>query len=190
MILCYLFFLQLKLFGGEKVTERRGLVTVKGDAVTLVGDEVKIGQKAPDCTVIDSDLKPVSLSTFFTKHLLLLSVPSLDTPVCSIEAKRFNDEISQLKDVKVVLVSMDLPFAQKRWCGFEKATHISVFSDYRLQEFGERYGTYIRELGLLARTLFIIDPSGIVRYIDFVSEVSQEPDYTAVLDYLKGTLSS
>ena len=152
-------------FGGEKMIERRGIITLKGGPLTLLGEEVKVGQRAADCTVIDQNLNPVSLSTFWGKNLLVMSVPSLDTPVCSIEARRFNEEIGQLKDenVQALLVSMDLPFAQKRWCGAEEATNISTFSDYRLQEFGQRYGVYIREIGLLARAVFVIDRSGTIR---------------------------
>jgi thiol peroxidase len=172
------------------MTERRGAVTLNGRPMTLVGEEIKVGQKAVNCTFIDKDLKQDSLANYFGNTLVVMSVPSLDTPVCSLEAQRFNQELAKLKDqnIKAILISMDLPFAQKRWCSSEKDVVLSLFSDYKFHEFGNRYGVYVNELGLLARAIFIIDPSGIVRYIQIVNEISQEPKYEEVLDQIKSVI--
>lgn len=167
--------------------ERKGLITLQGREVTLVGNEVKIGQKAPNCTLVDKNLKQESLSNYFGNTLLIMSVPSLDTSVCALEAKKFSEEINKLQEqnVKAIVVSMDLPFAQKRWCLAEKVDNLTLFSDYQLKEFGHTYGVYINEVGLLARAIFIIDSTGIIRYVELVKEVSQEPNYDEALHQIK-----
>ena len=163
--------------------ERTGLVTIKGNPLTLVGDEIKVGDKAPDFEVLSGDLSPVNLSAYKGKVCVLVSVPSLDTPVCDIEAKKFNDEAKKLgDDVQVVVISVDLPFAQGRWCGAAGAEHVAVLSDHRDVSFGESYGVLIKELRLLARSIFVVDKDGIVKYTQLVSEVTNEPDYKTVLD--------
>lgn len=171
-------------------TERGGIVTLKGNAVTLVGDAIDVGDKAPDFTVVDNDLKPVSFSSFWGNPLLLMGVPSLDTPVCSLEIKKFNAEIEKFKDqgVKTIVVSMDLPFAQKRWCLAENSKNVILLSDYHLHEFGKRYGIYIQEIGLLARSIFVIGRDKVVRYREIVSEVTNEPNYKEALKQLEQIL--
>lgn len=162
--------------------ERSGIVTMKGSPLTLVGDEIKVGDEAPDFLVMDNDLKPVRFKTYHGKVAVISSVPSLDTPVCDLETRRFNDEAGHLADDVVILtISMDLPFAQKRWCGAAGVDRVVTLSDYRDAEFGKAYGVLIKELRLLARTIFVVDRGGVVRYVQIVSELSHEPDYDAVL---------
>ncbi len=155
-------------------------VTLKGGVLTLVGNEIKVGDTAPDSTLVANDLSEVKLSSFKGKKIILSVVPSLDTPVCDLQTKRFNHEASKLNDVAVLTVSKDLPFAQKRWCAGAGATAVKTLSDFR-GNFGETYGVLIKGLGLLARAIFVIDASGKVRYVQTVKEVSTEPDYEAVL---------
>jgi len=144
-----------------------------GNPVTLVGDEVKVGDEAPDFVVVDNDLKPVNFSS---------AVPSLDTAVCSTETHRFNSEAAGLgEDVVILTVSMDLPFAQKRWCGAEGVDRVVTLSDHRDASFGLAYGVLIREVRLLARAVFVVGRDGVVRYVELVPELGQEPDYEAAL---------
>lgn len=160
------------------MVERKNLITIGGKPLTLTGNEIKVGDKAPDFTVVDQNLSPVTLQTFKGKICILSTVPSLDTETCSLETKRFNKEASQWKDqVDIITVSLDLPFAQKRWCGAENVEQVHVFSDYQKREVGEKYGVLIKELQLLARAIFLIDAAGTVKYIQLVNEVSKEPDY-------------
>ena len=163
--------------------ERPGVATFKGTPLTLVGDELKVGDAAPDVTLLDNDLKEVALSSFRGKVVILSSVPSLDTPVCDTETRRFNEEAAKLGDgVAVLTISMDLPFAQNRWCGAHGIERVRTLSDHRDAAFGKAYGVLIKELRLLARAVFVVDRQGIVRYIQLVKELSTEPDYRAVLD--------
>lgn len=162
--------------------ERKGVVTIHGNPLNLVGNPVKEGDKAPDFTVLDNDLKPVSLSTYKGKVCIISSVPSLDTPVCDMETRRFNTEAGKLSDDVVILtVSMDLPFAQKRWCGAAGVTKVKTLSDHRDASFGVAYGVLIKELRLLARAVFVVDQQGIVRYVELVKEITTEPNYEAAL---------
>jgi thiol peroxidase len=162
--------------------ERPGAVTIHGNDLTLTGTEVKVGETAPDFIALDNDLGEVSLSSYKGKVCIILSVPSLDTPVCDMETRRFNDEAGGLGDNVVILtISMDLPFAQKRWCGAAGVDRVQTLSDHRQGSFGEAYGVLIKELRLLARAVFVIDPHGIVRYRELVKEVTDEPDYEAAL---------
>ena len=162
--------------------ERTGLVTLKGNPLTLVGNEVKVGQKAPDADLVTNDLSTVQLSSFGGKVRIITSVPSLDTPVCDIETRRFNEEAGRLGDGLVVLtVSMDLPFAQKRWCGAAGVNNVRTLSDYREAAFGKSYGVLIKELRLLARAVFVVDSNGVIRYQELVKEVATEPNYEAAL---------
>jgi len=164
----------------------KGLVTIHGNPLTLVGNEVKVGDKAPQFEVIDNDLKPVKLSSFSGKTLIVCSVPSLDTPVCDIETRKFNEKAGELADnVKVLTISMDLPFAQKRWCGAAGVKNVQTLSDHKEASFGKAYGVLIEELRLLARAIFVIDKEGTVRYKQLVSEISNEPDYESVLKAVK-----
>jgi len=139
--------------------------------------------------VLDNDLKPVRLSDFRDKICLIASVPSLDTPVCDIETRRFNTEAGKLSsDIKILTISMDLPFAQKRWCGAAGVDKVVTLSDHKEASFGSAYGVLIKELRLLARAIFLVDKEGTLRYIQIVKEVTEEPDYEKVLGVLK-TLS-
>jgi len=166
--------------------ERTNVLTVKGKAVTLIGEEVKIGQKAPGFRVLGKDLNEVGLPGFAGKIKLIASVPSLDTPVCDTEIKRFNDEASGVsKDVVIIFVSMDLPFAQKRFCQEYDIKKVKTFSDHRDADFGKNYGTLIKELRLLARAIFIVDAEDTVRYVEYVKELSSPPDYDKALAALR-----
>jgi thiol peroxidase len=168
------------------VEERTGIVTMKGNPLTLVGKELIEGDSAPDFEALDNDLLPVRLSSFRGKVCVISSVPSLDTPVCDMETRRFNEEAGNLSsDVSILTISMDLPFAQKRWCGAAGVDRIITLSDHREAEFGTKYGVLIKELRLLARALFVVDREGVIRYIQIVKEISQEPDYDTVLDMVK-----
>lgn len=167
--------------------ERKGKVTMKGNPLTLVGIEMKVGDAAPDAELFDNDLNKVSLlSSFKGKVCIVSTVPSLDTPVCDMETRRFNQEAAGFgPDVAVITISMDLPFAQKRWCGAAGIDRIVTLSDYYDASLGRAYGVLIKELNLLARAVFILDKNGIIQYIQLVKEVSDEPDYNAVIDAVK-----
>jgi thiol peroxidase len=162
--------------------ERTGMITMKGNPLTIVGNEVKVGDEAPDCEVLSNDLSPVRLSSLRGKVCIISSVPSLDTPVCDTETRRFNEEAQKLSsDVALLTISMDLPFAQKRWCGAAGVTRVQTLSDHRVASFGTAYGVLIKELRLLARAVFVVDRNGVVQYVQLVKEITQEPDYEAVL---------
>ncbi|MCX8026723.1 MAG: thiol peroxidase [Thermodesulfovibrionales bacterium] len=166
--------------------ERKGMVTIKGNPITLVGNELKVGDKAPDFTVLDGSLNEVKLQDFRGKIKVISVTPSLDTPVCDFQLRRFNNEALSLgDDVVVINISMDLPFAISRFCtsaGIEKA---KAYSDHRDANFGTNYGVLIKELRLLARAIFVIDKNDIIRYIEIVSEVTNHPDYDNALSVLK-----
>jgi len=166
--------------------ERTGIITMKGNPLTLVGNEVKAGEGAPDFTVLDNNLSPVRLSSFRGKICILSSVPSLDTPVCDLETRKFNEEASRLgPDVVILTLSMDLPFAQKRWCAASGVDKVQTLSDHRDATFGISYGVLIKELRLLARAVFLVDQKGTLRYVQIVKELTNEPDYEAILHALK-----
>src|SRR4030043_2380836 len=166
--------------------ERSGIITMKGNPLTLVGNEVKVGDMAPDFVALDNNLSPVRLSSFKGKVLVLSSVPSLDTPVCDLETRRFNEEAGRLgTDVVFLTISMDLPFAQRRWCGASGVTKVQTLSDHRDASFGTSYGVLIKELRLLARAVFLVDRKGTLQYIQIVKEMTSEPDYEAILNSLK-----
>ncbi|SMC20696.1 thiol peroxidase (atypical 2-Cys peroxiredoxin) [Desulfacinum hydrothermale DSM 13146] len=164
------------------MAERPGAVTMRGAPLTLVGEEVTVGLAAPDFQALNNDLQPVRLSEFKDKVVVLSSVPSLDTPVCDMETRRFNQEAEKLgDDVMILTISMDLPFAQKRWCGAAGVEHVITLSDHRDAAFGKAYGVLIKELRLLARAVFVVDKEGVVRHAQLVKEIAEEPDYAAVL---------
>jgi thioredoxin-dependent peroxiredoxin len=166
--------------------ERKGAVTLRGNSFTLVGKEVKVGDKAPDVELLDNDLKPATFSAFKGKVVIVSSVPSLDTPTCDMETRRFNTEAAGLGDNVIILtVSTDLPFAQKRWCGAAGVDKVKTLSDHRETAFGQGYGVLIKELRLLARAIFVLDKKGVVQYVQLVKEISQEPDYAAVIAAVK-----
>lgn len=149
--------------------ERTGLVTIHGNPLTLLGTPVAAGDAAPDPVILDNDLKERRISEWKGKVLIVAAVPSLDTPVCEIETKRFNKEASGLsEDIVILTVSMDLPFAQKRWCGAVGVDKLTTLSDHRDASFGEAFGVLIKELRLLARSVFVIDRTGRVTYAQIV----------------------
>jgi thiol peroxidase len=166
--------------------ERKGLVTMKGKPLTLLGNAVKVGDMMPDCEVVGKDLAPVKLSSFRGKVCIISSFPSLDTSVCDIMTRRFNEEAVALgEDVVVLAISMDLPFAQDRWCIAADVKNVNVLSDHRTASFGQAYGVLIKDLRLLARAVFVVDKKGIVRYVEIVDELTNEPDYDAALQVVK-----
>lgn len=168
------------------MTERTGLITMHGNPLTLLGNEVYPGDAAPNATLLDNDLNPVNISSFRGKICVISSVLSLDTSVCDIEGRRFNQEAEALGDDVVILtVSMDLPFAQKRWCGTAGVDRVITLSDHRDLSFGRTYGMWIKELRLLARGVFILDREGTVRYFRMVKEQSEEPDYEEIIEEIK-----
>ena len=163
-----------------------GQVSLHGKPFTLAGTPVSVGKLIPDFTVVDSDLKPVTRALFIGSPCILSSVVSLDTPVCDLQMRRFNQEAAALGGkLQIVVVSMDLPFAQKRWCGAAGAGNVHAFSDYRDASFGNAFGVLIKGLRLLARAVFVVDAKGVLRYAQVVPEVTDEPDYQAALDAVR-----
>jgi thiol peroxidase len=169
-----------------RMNERHGIVTMKGDSVTLVGAELAVGDKAPEAELLANDLSPVKLSSFSGNVTALVSVPSLDTDVCDKEARRFNEEAAALgRNVAVNIISMDLPFAQKRWCAANDIQNVQTLSDHRFESFGTAYGVLIKELRLLARAVFVVDKEGTIGHIQLVDEITDEPDYDAALETIR-----
>ena len=169
--------------------ERKGIITFKGNPMTLLGPALGERDRAPDFTVVDTSLNQVTLGTYAGKIKVISAVPSLDTPVCDTETRRFNQEAAGLPDNVVVLtISLDLPFAQKRWCGAAGIDRVTTLSDYRDRSFGLAYGVLIKELKLLSRAVFVVDAQDTLRYIQHVPEVTQEPDYAAVISAVKALL--
>ncbi|TKI72208.1 thiol peroxidase [Lysinibacillus mangiferihumi] len=161
-------------------------ITFKKGPVTLIGNEVKVGDQAPDFTVLANDLSPVSLKDSEGKIRLFSVVPSLDTGVCDAQTRRFNEEATNLgDDVVIYTVSVDLPFAQKRWCGAAGIDAVQTVSDHRDLSFGEAYGVYIKELRLLARAVFVVDATGKVTYVEYVPEATDHPNYEAAIAAVK-----
>ncbi|MEN2769150.1 thiol peroxidase [Ornithinibacillus xuwenensis] len=157
-------------------------VTFHQDPVTLIGNEVKVGDSAPDFKILTNDLQEKTLADYKGKIKLISVVPSIDTGVCSIQTNRFNEEAHKLDNVQVLTVSMDLPFAQKRWREVNKVETLELLSDHLEGDFGEKYGVLIKELRLLARSIFVVDSNDKVIYVEYVSEVSNHPDYEKALE--------
>jgi len=171
-------------------THITGELTIKGTPVKTVGQRIEVGHRAPDFTALDGKFQTVGLSQFQGRPVLISSVPSLDTPVCSLQTQRFNEALSGLpEDVALVTISMDLPFAQKRFCTSEKIERMHVWSDSARREFGTRYGVLIRERGLLARAVFVVGRDGKLVYREVVKEVSEHPDYEAALKAIRDASS-
>jgi len=165
--------------------ERKGVITFKGGALTLIGPEVKVGDTAPGFKVLNNSLGEVTLDQYKGKTLILSVAPSLDTPVCAEQTRRFNKEIANLPaGVEVLTITADLPFAQGRFCGGE-GVKITTLSDHRDMSFGNAYGTHIKELRLEARSIFVIGKDGKVKYVEYVSEVTNHPDYDKALQAAK-----
>ena len=166
--------------------EREGVVTDHGDTITLVGPELEVGDKAPDFTVLDANLKEVNLRDLIGKVKVISVTPSLDTPVCNLQAKKFDEEATNLPGEVVVLnISMDLPFAISRFCAAEGIDKVKVLSDHREASFGTSYGVLIKELRLLARSIFIIDRNDRIAFIQIVPEITHHPDYSEALETLR-----
>lgn len=169
--------------------ERAAVTSFNGIPVTLLGPELKVGAQAPDFQVVDTALRPVTLADFKGKTKIICSVPSLDTPICAAEIRRFNQEAAQLADDIVVLtVSLDLPFAQKNWCAAAGIERVTTLSDYQERSFGRAYGVLIKEFKLLCRSVFIVDDEDKITYIQHVPEITLEPDYAAVLAAVKSEI--
>lgn len=166
--------------------ERHGIVTFKGTPFTLLGPALKVGDQAPDFQVVDAGLNPVTLADYRGKTKVVVAVPSLDTPVCDAEARRFNQDAAEFGDSVVILViSLDLPFAQKRRCEAAGIDRVKVLSDYRERSFGLSYGVLVKELMLLSRSIFVVGADDVITYIQHVAEITDEPDYAAVLEAVK-----
>ena len=160
-------------------------ITFNQDSVTLLGNEVKVGETAPNFTVLSNDLKEVTLDDYQGKVKLIAAVPSVDTGVCAEETIRFNKEADTLPNVQVLTISMDLPFAQGRWCAANGVKQLDTLSDHRNADFGKNYGVLIEELRLLARAIFVVDANNKVTYVEYVSEATNHPDYDKALEAAK-----
>jgi thioredoxin-dependent peroxiredoxin len=172
------------------MTERKGVVTFKGGPMTLLGAAVKVGDRLPALTVTGQDLTDITAGDFAGKVLIISVVPSLDTPVCAVQTRTFNKTAATLSgDVAILTVSMDLPFAAKRFCAAEGITAVKTGSDYRYQSFGEAFGVKIKELGLLTRAVFVAGKDGRIRHAEYVAEMTAEPDYAAALQAVKAALA-
>ncbi len=165
--------------------KRAGAVTFKGNPLTLVGPALTIGAALPAFQILGQDLSPVTSQSLTGKVLLLSAVPSVDTPVCDAQVRRFNEEAVKFPGVEIVNISMDLPFAQKRWCGAAGISRVRLLSDHKEASFGKATGTLIQELRLLTRALFVVDRSGTIRHVEYVPEVTSHPNYQAALDALR-----
>jgi len=164
------------------MTEAKNTVKFQGNPLTLIGRQPVVGEPAPDFEVLANDMSAVKLSEFRGKVAVICSVPSLDTSVCDTEVRKFNEQATSLgDDVAVLVISMDLPFAQKRWCAAAGVNNVVLLSDHREASFGRSFGALIKELRLLARAVFVIDQTGIVRYVQYVEEITAEPDYGEVV---------
>ena len=161
--------------------ERPGATTLRGNPLTVLGPALKPGEKAPDFKAVDDSLKALDLAGTGNGVRIFSVVPSLDTPVCDAQTKRFNEEAGKLPDVKIYTFSMDLPFAQKRWCGAFGVDHVKMVSDHRDGSFGQAYGTLIKDLRIMSRAIFVIDKNNVVRYVEYVKEVGDHPNYEAAL---------
>jgi thiol peroxidase len=166
-------------------------ITFKGEPVTITGNETKAGQIAPDFILTGNALDPVKLSDFKDKVKIISVFPSIDTGVCALQTKRFNKEAAKLgENIVILCVSKDLPFAQSRFCGAEGIDNVITLSDYKDNEFGEKYGFLLKELGLLTRGVIVVDKDNVVQYVEYVKEVAEEPDYRKAIDEAKNALHS
>ncbi len=177
-----------RLVRGGKM-ERPGTATLKGNPLTLIGPELKVGDKAPDFEAVDVKLGAVNLEATGRAIRIISVVPSLDTPVCDAQTKRFNDEVAKLPGVEIITVSMDLPFAQSRWCGAFGVDKVKMLSDHKNASFGANYGTLIKELRIESRAIFVVDKDNVIRYAQYVKEVTDFPDFEAALKAAQSLLS-
>lgn len=165
--------------------KRKGVVTMHGDPMTLVGKEIKVGDKAPNFTVANNDLSSYNLTDAGDKVKIISVVPSLDTGVCELQTIRFNEEASKLDDVVILTISVDLPFAQDRFCSAHNIDKVIILSDYKDLSFGEAYGFVLEELRLLSRGIVVVDKDNIVKYVEYVKEVTDHPDYDKAIEAAK-----
>ncbi|MEY8216004.1 MAG: thiol peroxidase [Colwellia sp.] len=173
-----------------KFKSTQNLVKAGNKYITLLGDQVNVGEQAPPFKIVDQNFAPVTLADFQGQTLLISVVPSLDTGVCSIQTKRFNEEAAKLpKNITILTISNDLPFAQKRFCDVEKTDNIKVLSDSVWREFGARYGLLIKDMGLLTRAIFVIDNQGKIVYKELVANISQHPNYDKALTNVRSIAS-
>ena len=170
--------------------ERAGATTLKGNPLTLVGPELKPGDAAPDFALVDNSLKPVTLKDTGNQVRIISVVPSLDTPVCDAQTKRFNEEATKLPDLSIITVSMDLPFAQKRWCNDFQVDNVKMLSDHKDASFGANYGTLIKELRIESRAIFVVDRDNKVVHAEYVKEVADHPNYETALAAAKTAASA
>lgn len=167
-------------------TERGKLVTLRGKPMTLQGRGVAVGQTAPDFTAVNQAMRDKNLSDYHGKTVILSSVPSLDTPVCDLQTRTFNEKAAALgENIVILTISMDLPMAQKRWCGARDVTQLETLSDYKYHRFAKSFGLRIAENGLLARAIYVINPHGVIIYEQIVPELASEPDYNAAIQSAK-----
>src|SRR5580658_5731711 len=165
--------------------ERAGATTMRGNPLTLLGPELKAGDKAPDFSAVNDGMQPVNLAGTGKAVRIFSVVPSLDTPVCDAQTKRFNEEAAKLPGVEIFTISMDLPFAQKRWCGAFGIDKVKMLSDHRTGSFGEHYGTLIKDLRIMSRAIFVVDQDNTIKHVEYVKEVADHPDYEAALKVAK-----
>lgn len=166
--------------------ERTGIFAAGDNALTLLGPEIKVGQKAPAFTVSGAGLKPISLSDSAGTVRIIASVPSLDTGVCSDETKKFSEIANSLPEgIQVLTISMDLPFAQARWCGANGVENVTTASDFKERLFGDSYGVHIKESGLLARAVFVVDKTDTVTHVEYLPQIAQLPDFDAAVEAAK-----
>lgn len=165
--------------------KRKGLVTMGGNPVTLIGKEIKIGDKAPEFTVLKNDLSSYSLKDAGNGIKIISVVPSLDTGVCELQTINFNETATELKDVTILTISVDLPFAQGRFCSANSIDNVITLSDHRDLSFGMNYGFVIEELRLLSRGIVILDKDNVVKYVEYVKEVKEHPNYDKAIEEVK-----
>ena len=170
--------------------ERPGAITLRGNPFTLIGPELKPGDSAPDFSLVDNALKPVTLKDTAGHVRIVSVVPSLDTPVCDAQTKRFNEAAASLPGINILTVSMDLPFAQKRWCGAFAVDNLKMLSDHKDASFGSNYGTLIKELRIESRAIFVIDRNNRVSYAEYVKEVADHPNYEAALQAARSAFAA
>lgn len=170
--------------------ERPGATTMRGKELTLIGPELKAGDPAPDFDVVDKTLQPVTLKSTGDSVRIFSVIPSLDTPVCDAQTKRFNEEAGKLPNVKIYTVSMDLPFAQSRWCGAFGVDHVAMLSDHKSGSFGEHYGTLIKEMRIESRAIFVVDQQDKLKHVEYVKEIGSHPDYEAALEAARSAASA
>ena len=181
-----LFHVQANTYQQNQLIETQNLVKANDKYITLLGTQVNIGEQAPDFKVVDKNFTPVQLSDYIGQTLLISVVPSLDTGVCSIQTKRFNEVSAKLaKNITLITISNDLPFAQKRFCKVENIEQVKVLSDSVWRDFGSKYGLIIKDMGLLTRAVFIIDEKGRIKYKELVANISKHPDYTKAINAVK-----